>query len=918
MNNSKTSVSKLTRKRCNIGESSYLDILKRLVLKSSTFSGIEVQENDINRREGSRNNACISVKVTLCSTDENPVNHIVFSGRRKRHRSPLARILKSRISNNRMENQKIDTTLKRSPSYAFLEDLYERKDREQAREGHEPAITSLHADYVKAKAITVTGCQTDPKYNTYSNISRTESTSQKDNMATKKERHKSVDFSFHSVQQHKSERTSCLKHSSGTYSREKLAFNQKKDSTYDLSRRATSNLSLTSHRSSRSGDSLDGDGRRSRSFSVVSDSRSETYMPGPPVTGPTKPGVLYATPNLYRGQDKLSFLERCAQKYNSNILTDSDMNHIRHLLMRRGSKRRSLIHHRHPNQLGGIAIKCTVPPLVRFRQAVKTVIVLLKATRLGTSQARPEKQLISFAQYQDEVTKERSSFGDDLSFDPSYYRTKRETQISNEAKSILSKPPSERTEEQLKVALASLKNTVESFTEFPINMQLSLVKVGFYEHFEAKRVIIRQGHTADNFYFIASGKAVVTILENNKETGEAYVRTATILKKGNSFGELALMHGGKRSATVTCKDDVELLAVGRHDFIDIFMRCEKDKEPEHVSYLRHIDLFNGWPLEKLPHDNPKICLFTYIRRGVVMCRDSTQAEWIYVVKTGTCRVLKALRATRPNIPGLEVQSYSICDQKSQKGSKRRSNVRRAHSKSLPPSLSSSVSSSSTSSSSQSASLSEGKAASLDMGRCSRKHHTFPVTQTQHGSKYTPSWSSGVLPPIAKSLSQGKSIEDDDHKRKLDQIFQERHFWKICVAIKTIASVLQDQRTPLYSTPKPSTASSTEGETVFVEVQKLGPKDTFGLEGVVFTDIDGSDVSLSLVSEGAECILISRQFFVKHLPDKWRKTLRSTIQPYPSEESLQQKLQNRTNWDAFKTLTMKRYIAKKKLLDTLFL
>ncbi|XP_013389746.1 uncharacterized protein LOC106158359, partial [Lingula anatina] len=146
------------------------------------------------------------------------------------------------------------------------------------------------------------------------------------------------------------------------------------------------------------------------------------------------------------------------------------------------------------------------PPLVRFRQAVKTVIVLLKATRLGTSQARPEKQLISFAQYQDEVTKERSSFGDDLSFDPSYYRTKRETQISNEAKSILSKPPSERTEEQLKVALASLKNTVESFTEFPINMQLSLVKVGFYEHFEAKRVIIRQGHTADNFYFIASGK----------------------------------------------------------------------------------------------------------------------------------------------------------------------------------------------------------------------------------------------------------------------------------------------------------------------------------------------------------------------------------------------------------------------------
>ena len=46
--------------------------------------------------------------------------------------------------------------------------------------------------------------------------------------------------------------------------------------------------------------------------------------------------------------------------------------------------------------------------------------------------------------------------------------------------------------------------------------------------------------------------------------------------------ELALMHGAKRSASVTCKDDVELLAVGREDFIEIFMRVEKDKEPEHI------------------------------------------------------------------------------------------------------------------------------------------------------------------------------------------------------------------------------------------------------------------------------------------------------------------------------------------------
>lgn len=73
------------------------------------------------------------------------------------------------------------------------------------------------------------------------------------------------------------------------------------------------------------------------------------------------------------------------------------------------------------------------------------------------------------------------------------------------------------------------------------------------------------------------------------------------------------MHGARRSATVTCKTNVELLAVSREDFIDIFMHIEKDKEPEHIRFLRTIDLLRDWPIDKIPIDNPKICLFTFFR-----------------------------------------------------------------------------------------------------------------------------------------------------------------------------------------------------------------------------------------------------------------------------------------------------------------
>ena len=41
-----------------------------------------------------------------------------------------------------------------------------------------------------------------------------------------------------------------------------------------------------------------------------------------------------------------------------------------------------------------------------------------------------------------------------------------------------------------------------------------------------------------------------------------------------------------------------------------------------------------------------------------MCKDSNKADWIYIIKTGSCQVLKRLLATKPNIPGLEQLQYS--------------------------------------------------------------------------------------------------------------------------------------------------------------------------------------------------------------------------------------------------------------------
>ncbi|XP_074650097.1 uncharacterized protein LOC141905196 isoform X3 [Tubulanus polymorphus] len=463
--------------------------------------------------------------------------------------------------------------------------------------------------------------------------------------------------------------------------------------------------------------------------------------------------------------------------------------------------------------------RSSIQPLVRFRRAAKLIhIILVAISSTRRENKRQEAKLMSFSQLQDEIN-QRTVYGDDLEFDPAHFKACKELQISHEAKTIMSMDPKERTEDQLHTALVSLNQAVEAFGEFPIKMQQSLVRRGWYEHFEAKRVIIRQGHYADNFYFILSGTAVVTILTTNPKTGESFQNTVAFLKKGNSFGELALMYGGTRNATVTCKDDVELLAVGRDDFVDIFMHVDKDVEPEHIQFLRTVDLLEGWPTDQLPYEDPKTCLFTYFRRGVIMCRDSNAAEWIYVIKTGSCRVLKALEPARANVPMI--------------------------------------------------------ATSPDL-----------------------------------RANKAKNVTKDDHKQIINKLFEEKHKDENTKPGEKKVNFADAKLKPSAPKPKPN-------QKVYIQVQKLGPKDTFGMVPIAFSMMHDT-MSMILVSDGAECVLISKKFFMQHLNEGHHKRLRQSIQPYPTQESLQQKLQDQLNWEAYKLATVqKELIYNTKLQESAF-
>ncbi len=81
--------------------------------------------------------------------------------------------------------------------------------------------------------------------------------------------------------------------------------------------------------------------------------------------------------------------------------------------------------------------------------------------------------------------------------------------------------------------------------------------------FEVGHVIVREGDTGIALFTIVRGKVRVTLtLKDGTE------RELKILGPGDSFGEMALFSGRRRSATITALEPVECLVLHRFDFLD--------------------------------------------------------------------------------------------------------------------------------------------------------------------------------------------------------------------------------------------------------------------------------------------------------------------------------------------------------------
>jgi len=98
----------------------------------------------------------------------------------------------------------------------------------------------------------------------------------------------------------------------------------------------------------------------------------------------------------------------------------------------------------------------------------------------------------------------------------------------------------------------------------PANIQSVFMSMVTH-HFAAGEPVIQQGEEGGHFYIIREGKCQVIRKTRKNPEGMALAT----LQAGDSFGEEALISGGKRNASIVMQTDGVLMSLSRIDFLEL-------------------------------------------------------------------------------------------------------------------------------------------------------------------------------------------------------------------------------------------------------------------------------------------------------------------------------------------------------------
>jgi len=158
--------------------------------------------------------------------------------------------------------------------------------------------------------------------------------------------------------------------------------------------------------------------------------------------------------------------------------------------------------------------------------------------------------------------------------------------------------------------------------------KLTVVRALFAKNAANGTDIIKQGDAGDLFYILENGSADVFIKKGDEEA-----KKVTSYSAGAVFGELALMYGEPRAATVSTTSECLLWCLDRTTFKNIMMK-QNNEQYGAVKFLDKVPIFK--PLSSFEKTRFAEALSEVsFAAGTAVIKQGDKGDCCYIVKSGT-------------------------------------------------------------------------------------------------------------------------------------------------------------------------------------------------------------------------------------------------------------------------------------------
>ena len=212
-------------------------------------------------------------------------------------------------------------------------------------------------------------------------------------------------------------------------------------------------------------------------------------------------------------------------------------------------------------------------------------------------------------------------------------------------KSLLSLPPQKRDEKVL-LELMSFTKSFKLFETIAMtNEHAFICKSMQLAHFKPNDVIVKQGEKGDSFFYILLGIVKIVISKKydlGPTGGEIFIdKYIGDLKAGQTFGELSLIYGTERSATIISVTNSTMIKIDKLSFDtyvkDIFENQLKDQ----IDFMKICPVFHKIEKEKLI----KLAIRSEIRKftsNKTIITTNNSVEYFYLIRRCSVKVTKTI------------------------------------------------------------------------------------------------------------------------------------------------------------------------------------------------------------------------------------------------------------------------------------